>query len=434
MNKFFDKSKIYNYVIAGIFLVTAMIFIKNMSSFIWNFDITNRRQLITFLKNIVNGKAFLSGKQLSFLITFVGSVCVVVSGSMIAMQIKLSKSNDNTKPEESKSEEAEKTLSNSNENAVTSIIANAKTEEKNKVLEEAKPEEEKENERFAMYGNGQNPNNTVNKPNEIAIEPIEKNENLENSEIEEEERARLQAKIKEIMKKMKEKQEAEESSSENIAKPAEKVEEKPVNSEKLLSKVEFSKPLDAEKVEKIDMNFKNISEEENNVMEQIVISAGFKLLSEIRIGSTGIDYLGVAKDKIAIIQLDTTNGNWFASEDKVEGNQTPVWFSEEGNKISPVFRALQAKSDIERLLKDQVNLPIETIACLTNSSVVNYSEFEEKWNELGVKVVKLNESEYDDFGDVKTISDIYPAQSQEEISEPEMNKVISILEKAEIPE
>jgi FtsZ-interacting cell division protein YlmF len=106
-------------------------------------------------------------------------------------------------------------------------------------------------------------------------------------------------------------------------------------------------------------------------MEQTLISSGFKLLSEIRIGSTGIDYLGVAKDKLVVVQLDTTEGNWFASEDKVEGNDAPVWFSELGNKISPVARAIEAKNNIAELINGKIDLPIESVACLSRSKVVN---------------------------------------------------------------
>ena len=80
-----------------------------------------------------------------------------------------------------------------------------------------------------------------------------------------------------------------------------------------------------------EMNFKNISQEQNTNIEETFISAGFKLLSEIRIGKTGIDYLAVSKSEIAILQLDTKDGNWMASEDKI-GDELPVWFSEEERK------------------------------------------------------------------------------------------------------
>ena len=413
MNKFFDKSKIYNYIAAGIFLITALVFIKNISLFVWHFDIFNGHQVFTFLKHIASGKSFSSGKQLSFLMTFIGSLFVTLSGVLIAMELKFIKPQENSENTSN---------SDTEQNKATKVI---KASEKSKENTEEKTEEKaKENtdmpkseEKFAMYNNA-NKSEPVAKKQEVIIE--EKPEIIENSKNEDEERAKLQAKIKEIMKKMKEKQETEE---------LEEINKNP--SEKLLSKVEFQKN---SKTELIDMNFKNISEKENLQMEHTLISAGFKLLSEIRIGSTGIDYLGVAKDKLVVVQLDTTDGNWFASEDTVEGNKSPVWFSENGNKTSPVSRTLEAKSNIEKLLAGNIDLPIETVACLTNSNVVNYEEFKEKWDEMGVKVVKLNESEEDSISDIKTLSDIYPIHSQEEISEEAMNKIISILEKAEIPE
>ena len=408
MNKFFDKSKIYNYIVAGIFLITALMFIKNMSLFIWNFDIFNKHQVLTFLRYLVKGKSFSSGKQLSFLITFVGALCITVSGVLIAMQLnfmKVEENSENTK----NSEDINK--------AVEIIKTNEASTQKpaEKTIENQKENTSEPENKFAMYEN----KNLMPKNEEVTIPAPEV---IENNKNEDEERAKLQSKIREIMRKMKERKEEEEE---------ETTKKKPSTSNKLLSKFETQKPLQAER---IDMNFKNISDEENAVMEHDIISAGFKLLSEIRIGSTGIDYLGVAKDKLVVVQLDTTDGNWFASEDKVEGNETPVWFSEAGNKISPVARALEAKENIKNLLDKDIDLPIETVACLTNSNVVNYEEFKEKWDDMGVKVVKLYKPEEDDLSEIQTLSDIYPVQSQSEVPEEMMNKIISILEKAEIPE
>lgn len=413
MNKIFDKSKIYNYLVAGIFLITAIMFIKNMASFIWNFDMFNRRQLFTFIKYIANGKAFSSGKQVSFLITFIGALCVTVSGVLVAMQLKFFEEPKNDVGNDVGIDVKEE--NNAENTTKENEKVEAKEPEKVEVVENIPTmvnEIPSPETKYEMYNN--TPKQEI-KP-EIIEEPVNISEEI--SKNEEEERAKLQAKIREIMKKMKEKQE----NPEELAK-----EEK--NEEKLLSKVDFSN-----KSQKIDMNFKNISEQDNTKVEQTIISAGFKLLSEIRIGSTGIDYLGVAKDKLVVVQLDTTEGNWFASEDKVEGNQTPVWFSEMGNKISPVSRALEAKDNLTTLLNGEIDLPIETIACLTNSNVVNYSEYAENWENIGVKVVNLYENEEDSLSDVKALSELYPIQSQEEIAEESMNKIISILEKAEIPE
>ena len=417
MKKFFDKTKTYNYILAITFFVISLIFLKQLSFALWKFDLLNQKHILAFLKMISNGKAFLSGKYLSFIFTFVGMVCVIYSGIILALNIEIGK----------KKEKIEETIETENSKPQENT-----TEEKIEVVEEVK--EPVKEDKFAMYNIPTE--EPVQPVTEVIAEPVkkeisqtlhlpEKKEEkieVEVSEDEDKERERLQAKIKEIMSKMKEKQEEEKQEISSAPK------------EKILEPVKFDngKPV-------IDMNFKNISEEENNLMEKTLIGAGFKLLSEIRIGSTGIDYLGVAKDKLAIVQLDTTSGNWFASEDKVQGQNVPVWFSEEGNKISPVARVVEAKQDIENLIKGQIDLPIETVVCLTNSQIVNYYDNIENWEKENIKIARLNIEENPEIGEtfgtnLPALNEIYPIQSQEETSEADMNKLISILEKAEIPE
>ena len=432
MSKILDKSKIYNYIVAGLFLFVSVMFIKNVASFIWNFDIFNKHQLFTFVKRIFRGKAFKSLKQLSFLITFVGFTCVVVSGVMIAMKLKFKKEVEEEKPESASNIEGE------TETSDTPVVEKVEEKVEENALEKA----------FSMYD--AKPVQDQILPEKVEENPVKKTEEMPfekeevNFEDDGEERLKLQNKIKEIMQKMKEKQEFE--IAENPAEKQEVVDVPAVEKSEISEAVEIpskpSKILEKKsflsvKNEKSELNFKNISEEKNMKMEHKLISAGFKLLSEIRIGSTGIDYLGVAKDKLVVVQLDTSEGNWFASEDKIEDGKAPVWFSEAGNKISPVARAIEAKNDIEQLLKDEINLPVEAVACLASSDVVNADEWKEKWKDMGVSVVKLDESEDDDendFGEIDSLTQLYPVRSQEEIAEEDMNKIIAILEKAEIPE
>ena len=191
MNKFFDKSKTYNYIIAGIFLFTAIMFIKNMSSFIWNFDIFNKHQLFMLLKNIVKGKIFSSGKQLSFLITFIGAILVTFSGILIAMQLRIvedlkTEENTNVDTQDKNNEKVE--------------VNNAKVEEKTdeNINSEVKSDIStiipKLEEKFAIYNNAQN--NTLNTENIVKEPEINKSEEIEETQENEEERIKLQNKIK----------------------------------------------------------------------------------------------------------------------------------------------------------------------------------------------------------------------------------------------
>ena len=267
---------------------------------------------------------------------------------------------------------------------------------------------------------------------------MQKDEKIEETEeniSDEEERAKLQSKIREVMERMREKQNEENIEAKvnvnPVIDPEVATEEQEIGTQKILEPMQFAGKEKNSLLQ--NMNFKKISPEENNVMERTLIGAGFKLLSEIRIGSTGIDYLAVGKDKLVVVQLDTTDGNWSASEEVVEGSEAPVWFSENGSKISQVARAIEAKNDILRLIDGQIQIPIETIACLTNSIIVNETDMRSEWNKLGVRMARLSELD-DVYDNIEILNSIFPEKSQIPPSEADMTKLISILEKAEIPE
>ena len=193
MKKFFDKSKCYNYIIAGIFLIASVMFIKSMAFNIWNFNLFNKRQLIVFLKNIASGKVLFSGKQFSFLITFVGASCVVFGGMLISMQLNLSKK-ISEKVEEKVEEKVDTPVENTTENAP---------------VPEKIPEKAQEiiptNDKFAMYDNVNKIQQVLDNSREIP--QVQDVVNKIPTQNEDEERSKLQSKIKEIIKKMQNKSE-----------------------------------------------------------------------------------------------------------------------------------------------------------------------------------------------------------------------------------
>ena len=462
MKNIFEKTKILNYVASLVFVIVAIMFMRKLSITGWRIDIFNGRQLARFFKFITSGKIFGSLKYVSFLLTMVGMVIVMVSGVNIAMNIKYpldAKEDGVNENAEGNSDDMGDTSKEKEETASPVVIE--RTQEiapaPVKVFDIPAPEK-----RFEMYNNPQQnvenngqmserPNeetvNVANMPQTTQIiedEGVNENNNVEqkpeeNSISEDEERAKLQSKIREVMERMKEKQNEENKQEEavkaNVApviepEVAEK-EEKVMAPQKILEPMQFDgkgrNPLLQ------NMNFKKISPEDNNMMERNLIGAGFKLLSEIRIGTTGIDYLAVGKNKLVVVQLDTTDGNWSASEDVVEGSNTPVWFGENGTKVSPVARAIEARDNIVNLIQDQIQIPVEAVACLGNSRVVNVDDMRDEWKKLGVDIARLRNA--DEIADgIEQIDAMFPNSSQIAPDEAEMTQLISILEKAEIPE
>lgn len=403
-----NKEKSINYMLGLVVFCIALAIINKFAFNFWRFDIFNPKHYVYFAKYILSGKILHSPKYISFLIVLSGMITVSYFAISESLKFDFSKYFQNDEKITQKPEHTEeKTTPAENQPSI---------EKKEEEIAPSKPQLDEKISRYNIYNTPERVQDTTI-VNETIPQP-EPKEEINISVDEEKEREKLQSKIKEIMERLKNKNE---SDNETEEKPEIKTPE-----QKILTPMQFD-----EAKSNTEMNFKNISTEQNNMMEGILVGAGFKLLSEIRIGQTGIDYLGVSKDGISIIQLDTTNGNWMASEDDV-GNIMPVWFSEDKQKISPVARAIEAKETIKNLIKGKVDLPVKAYACLANSSVINYFDISDKWDEAGIDVLRLPSNTTID--DIETLDEKFKIGSQKEIDEATMNNLIEILEKAELPE
>lgn len=251
---------------------------------------------------------------------------------------------------------------------------------------------------------------------------------------EDKERAALQSKIQEVMERMKAREEAAGGQSQRKPAPAPKAESKvapkaePVELPPMPTRLApvpdvpktLAPAIGAVPKARQAMNYGTIPPELNEHLERILIGAGFQLLTEIRVGDTGIDYLGIGKNEILVMQVDASTGAFMASEEKVGGRT--MWMNDKGSKLSPVGRALAARDDVKRLIGSVAPMPITTAALLAGNSVVNEMEAARDWKKLSVRVMSLSEL-------VKT----YPLESVEKVDETVMQKVIPILEAAEAP-
>ncbi|MCL2439614.1 MAG: hypothetical protein FWD15_03835 [Alphaproteobacteria bacterium] len=257
---------------------------------------------------------------------------------------------------------------------------------------------------------------------------------------EEKNRAEMQAKIREIMEKVNANAEAAEPMPAPAAEPEHilshanldgKKKKKPEAAEALPTLVEPEvmppAPMPTAPRPITKWGFSRISEAENSAMENLLIGSGAKLLSEIRIGHDGVDYLALCDSEIALVQVDASHGAWIAGNEVIDGEIR--WFSEEDSKPSPVERALATKKVVEELIGAAAGLPIVPYVCTTNSTIVNADDMKAEWAAAGVKVCGIDEGQ-----ELPLISDMFKPESRNPIDEDIMQKVISIFEKAEEPE
>lgn len=421
----FNKEKSINYILCAIGALFFVLFISKLSLYFWRFDFFNSFHYKAFFKFVVSGRILSSPKYIAFLMVLLGAGMMVYVAFSQILEADFQKILFKNKS----SDEA---------NSSIEEVSNKETLENAPVVEKEVVNTPVQNSIFDVYDKPKDNNLNPQIQNNSAVpsqaqfvqprpqfveQPLSQvetsNPNNQNSLIDEEkEREKLQAKIKEVMAKIQNKNETE-------------LENELHKDEKILTPLHADEPVVPEALPKLDMYFENISKEQNELVENTLVSAGFRLLSEIRIGKTGIDYLAVSKNSINLIQFDAKDGNWMANED-IEGDNEPQWFSEDDKKLSPVYRALDAKRIIEGLIDGAVHLPVNAYVCLADSNIMNFFDIQSKWQELGVDILKLNPD--DNIDDIKALSEAFPPNSQEEVDVKIMDDLIAILEKAEIPE
>ena len=137
-------------------------------------------------------------------------------------------------------------------------------------------------------------------------------------------------------------------------------------------------------------------------MDDILSSAGYKIVPNASLGDIKIDYLAVGQNKILICKIDPESGDWLADEEKFNG-EDPLWFSESSHRVSPIFDLLeQTKKFEERLNLFGYEGKIKPIFVVKNGTIINAEDMLTTWKELNVTVCRTDmggPDELDSFAD-----------------------------------
>ena len=73
----------------------------------------------------------------------------------------------------------------------------------------------------------------------------------------------------------------------------------------------------------------------NEDIPALLIKAGYKVVADVDMDGTHVDYVAIDSVKILLMVLDTQKGDWLADEERFN-NEDPLWFSESSHRTSPV--------------------------------------------------------------------------------------------------
>jgi hypothetical protein len=126
------------------------------------------------------------------------------------------------------------------------------------------------------------------------------------------------------------------------------------------------------------------------IFDRILSRAGFKVIENAKTGDHKIDFAGISENEIILLKMDYEKEDWMA-EEQATGNKPPQWMSENDHKISPIFELTKIKETLNKKLpKDLLkNRKIIPAYCVTGGNILNAEDMMDKWDELGVKVIRF---------------------------------------------
>lgn len=117
-------------------------------------------------------------------------------------------------------------------------------------------------------------------------------------------------------------------------------------------------------------------------------SAGYKLLSDVKIAGKAIDYVGMCADHLLLCLVDSENGDWLADEERFN-DEEPLWFSESNHRISPVRVILNARDALTPMLTGSARgLEVKPMVVINQGTIINAEDMFEVWDNLKVTVCR----------------------------------------------
>lgn len=162
-----------------------------------------------------------------------------------------------------------------------------------------------------------------------------------------------------------------------------------------------------------------------DAIEDIIKTANYEIISDVKIGNNDIAYLAMAEEQIVLCYVDAEDGDWLADEERFN-DEDPLWFSENSHRVSPVRKVIDAKESlIEKISAQGESFEVATIVILSNGTIINAEDMFEIWAELSVGVGRVGSGGPDE---IKILEDVLPRNNGEKASSETIAKIKKIID------
>lgn len=128
----------------------------------------------------------------------------------------------------------------------------------------------------------------------------------------------------------------------------------------------------------------------HNPIYETLQQKGYDIITNITVGGTAIDFVGVSDTDVCLCLVDKETGDWLADEELFNG-EDPLWFSEDSHRISPVRKAANAQKPVYNALADAgLNMIVKPYVVIQMANIINADDMFETWDNSGVEVTRIN--------------------------------------------
>ena len=121
-----------------------------------------------------------------------------------------------------------------------------------------------------------------------------------------------------------------------------------------------------------------------------LVQKNYDVISNVRVGDTVIDYVGVSESDIYLCLVDKESGDWLADEEMFNGEE-PLWFSESSHRVSPVCKLHNAYPKIKDALEDEgFEQDVSALVVIQMANIINADDMFDIWSDLNIEVTRIN--------------------------------------------
>lgn len=145
---------------------------------------------------------------------------------------------------------------------------------------------------------------------------------------------------------------------------------------------------------------------------------GYELFEKVQMDDLMVPFV-FATDTVALVTTVLMDDReWIADEDVSEDGSEPTWFSAEGLISSPFSRMVKAAAFLREKEPDSEIVPVVVVGA---GSILNAEIMEEKWSQMGGRVVVWNEEKHNGL---ETLEDLFQEKNKQNGDIEHLNEII----------